>query len=365
MLADGERVEAFAAALAEAVSASTIVLDIGAGTGILSMLACRAGARHAYAVEAGPVALLAEELIAANGLSERVTVIRGLSTEIRLPERADVLVSETLWNFGVGEGLLGWVADARERLLAPGATVIPRRVRMMVAPVEAERVRRRLEAPDLGRHRIDVSRLGDYLAEQPQTEALAAEQLLGEPSSLAETDLQHSDGAVELEGEAVLEVRRAGRLDGVGGWFEASLTDRVGLSNPPGLSESSWSNTVFPLAEPVAVQPGDTVRARIQSASNGAVFRWRLEVTRNGAELASEDRASAFGFPADRELLARAGSAAPRRGQRAECLAAAIELLDGSRPAAEASALLVERYPESVPTRAVADALIQEALARG
>jgi predicted RNA methylase len=62
-----------------------IVLDIGCGTGILSIFAARAGAKHVYAIENAEIALFAEEIIKRNGLSNKITVIKGKMEEITLP----------------------------------------------------------------------------------------------------------------------------------------------------------------------------------------------------------------------------------------------------------------------------------------
>ncbi len=351
----------FAEALARVVRPGDAVLDIGAGTGLLAMLACRAGARHAYAIEAGPAALLAQAAVDANGLADRVTVIRGWSTETTLPERANVLVTETLWNFGVGEGLVGWVADARERLLTPDAAIIPQAFDIVVAPIEAARVAKRIEVPCLQRHGIDVDVLGQYLPEHPQIEALLPNHLLGPPAVLASVDLRQPVDAL-LEGHVELTVERSGTLNGVGGWFDAQLARGVQLANEPG-RESSWSNTVLPLGTAVAVKAGDTVDVRFQSASNGAVFRWRLSVHRHGELIAAEDRASPFGFPVDRHVLERTHSTAPRRGRRGACIAAALDLLDGTRTRDAVLDALMGPFADVLPTRAAAEAVLRDALA--
>ena len=102
-----------------------VVLDVGAGTGILSLFAARAGAARVYAVERTTVAVLAQELAAANGFAEIVQVIHGDIMDIELPERVDVIVSEWLGGFGIDEGMLVPVIAARDRWLKPGGVMIP------------------------------------------------------------------------------------------------------------------------------------------------------------------------------------------------------------------------------------------------
>ena len=102
-----------------------IVLDVGAGSGILSVFAARAGAARVYAVERTTIAVLAQELAAANGVAEIVQVIHGDVMDVELPERVDVIVSEWLGGFGIDEGMLAPVIAARDRWLKPGGVMIP------------------------------------------------------------------------------------------------------------------------------------------------------------------------------------------------------------------------------------------------
>ena len=126
MICDRVRTEAFRRAIDSVVRPGDVVLDVGAGSGILSMFAARAGAARVYAVERTTVAVMAQELAAANGFADVIEVIQGDMMDIELPERVDVIVSEWLGGFGIDEGMLPPVIAARERWLKPGGVMIPR-----------------------------------------------------------------------------------------------------------------------------------------------------------------------------------------------------------------------------------------------
>ena len=125
MIRDRVRTEAFRRAIDAVVRPGDTVLDVGAGSGILSLFAARAGAARVYAVEQTTIAVLAQQLAAANGFAEIVQVIQGDILEIEPPERVDVIVSEWLGGFGIDEGMLVPVIAARDRWLKPGGTMIP------------------------------------------------------------------------------------------------------------------------------------------------------------------------------------------------------------------------------------------------
>ena len=99
------------------------------------MFAARAGAARVYAVEETSIAVLAQDLVAANGVAEIVHVIHGDVVDIDLPERVDVVVSEWLGGFGIDEGMLEPVITARDRWLKPGGVMIPHSVTAWAALV--------------------------------------------------------------------------------------------------------------------------------------------------------------------------------------------------------------------------------------
>ena len=125
MIRDQIRTEAFKRAIEAVVRPGDVVLDVGAGSGVLSMFAARAGASRVYAVEQTSMAVLAQELVAANGLSDVIEVIQGDVMDIEPPGRVDVIVSEWLGGFGIDEGMLVPVIAARDRWLKPGGIMIP------------------------------------------------------------------------------------------------------------------------------------------------------------------------------------------------------------------------------------------------
>src|SRR5262245_39237507 len=138
LVRDAARNNAYAGALRRAIHPGCRVLEIGTGTGLLAMMAARAGAGAVVSCEVNPiVARLAQETIAVNGYADRVRTIARHSTALDaardLGGRADVLVSEIFSNDAVGEGALPAIEDAWGRLLHPDAIVIPARVRIVVA----------------------------------------------------------------------------------------------------------------------------------------------------------------------------------------------------------------------------------------
>ena len=114
------------------------VLDVGAGTGILSFFAARAGAKKVYAVEASGMAKNAAKLAAGNGLSNVVEVLNQRVEDVKLAERVDVLISEPLGIALVNERMLESYLAARDALLKPGGKMFPDRSTLFAAPFSDE-----------------------------------------------------------------------------------------------------------------------------------------------------------------------------------------------------------------------------------
>jgi protein arginine N-methyltransferase 1 len=147
MIADKVRMDPYAYALKAAIEPDSIVLDIGTGTGMHALLACKFGARKVYAVEPNEAIHLARELAQVNGFADRIEFIQDVSTHVTLPEKADVIVSDLRGILPMYGNHIPSIIDARQRHLAPGGILIPKRDTVRVALVEADKVYNELIKP--------------------------------------------------------------------------------------------------------------------------------------------------------------------------------------------------------------------------
>lgn len=114
-----------------------IVLDIGCGTGILSIFAARAGAKHVYAVENAEIAIFAREIVKRNGLESKITILKGKMEEVVLPvDKVDIIISEWMGYFLLYESMLDCVLWARDKYLVKGGKMLPDRAEIYVAAIE-------------------------------------------------------------------------------------------------------------------------------------------------------------------------------------------------------------------------------------
>ncbi|RUP44853.1 hypothetical protein BC936DRAFT_148935 [Jimgerdemannia flammicorona] len=95
-----------------------IVLDVGCGTGILSMFAAKAGAQHVYGIDMSNIIVQARQIVTDNGLADKVTLIQGKMEEVALPvEKVDIIISEWMGYFLLYESMLDTVLVARDKYL--------------------------------------------------------------------------------------------------------------------------------------------------------------------------------------------------------------------------------------------------------
>lgn len=355
LLGDRDRVDRFREAIHEVVRPGDVVVDLGTGTGLLAFFACQAGAARVFAIEQGPVVNLARELALLNRFADRVEFVNELSYRVELPERADVLITETLWNFGMGEGMLGFLVDARRRLLKPGARVIPAAVDLHVVPVQSDRLYAQLHDRPPDRHGVDLSPIRHYLVNSVHMPHLDAGGFLSAPARLVGSELGDA-AAPDFDAAVTVVVATAGLLHGVCGWFSARLSPSVVLQTEPPSTGSSWAHAFFPLQNPVGVLAGDEIAIRIDTADNGTLWRWRTEVRRAGTAIAAYDQRSSSGFPADRGVA----SSAPRPTLDGEVVGWVLQAMDGTRSIAQLEAQAVERFGSRFHEPAEALRLVRE-----
>jgi protein arginine N-methyltransferase 1 len=359
-LADKTRLEGYERAIAQTVKAGDVVLDLGSGAGILAFFACQAGARRVYAVEADDVVELAERVSRENGFQDRIVVVRNFSSRVDLPERADVLVTDTFDNFGLQGGMLGAVIDARARLLRAHGAIIPRAVELFVVPVELpDAYQQKVEFWTGDLYGIDFSALRPFAVNHLYPVTLDERAFLSEPALLVRVRLSDVEAA-DVEGEVSVVARRRGTLHGIGGWCAGELSEGLRISNSPSAMTTSWTHAFFPLEGPVSLETGDRVRVRLRSNGNGKVWRWQVE-----ARDRAFDQSNFLGFPLSTERLRRrASSYRPRLSRRGEAERFLLSLLDGIRTVGELEAELLREYPECFRSRGEAGAFVRRVVAR-
>jgi protein arginine N-methyltransferase 1 len=307
MISDEVRMSAFVRALGQAVKPGVVVIDIGTGTGIFALLACRFGARRVYAIEPDDAIQVAREIAAANGYADQIEFIQAMSTEVTLGERADVIISD------IG-GVLPWfqqhipsIADARRRFLAPDGVLIPQCDVVWAAVVEAHDLYARQTGPwDNNGFGLDMEAARRIVTNSWNKGRVIRDNLLTRLQHLAMLDY----GVVEdpdARAQVTWTVTRTGTGHGFAAGFDRTLAEGVYLSNAPDSPDGTrpdriYGTIFFPWPAPVLLVAGDLVTVDLEArlVRDDYIWSWKTHVLdqgRTGADKASFTQSTFFGVP--------------------------------------------------------------------
>jgi protein arginine N-methyltransferase 1 len=278
----GSRLTQYARAIETGVREGDVVLDLGTGSGVLALLACRAGASRVYAVESSDAIRLGELVAAKTAFAPRIEFIQSVSSQLTLHDKVAVIVGDIHDTFGLQPGGLASFLDARNRFLQPGGTLIPRAIQLLVAPVEATAFyAREIDIWSGCVQGFDLSPVRPFAVSHVHAGRFNPEHLLAPPAPIASIDLA-SATTVRVNGTATSTAQRDGLMHGVCGCFVTTLANDVQMRNVPGDSDTTnFAQAFFPLDTPVPVVTGDKVSISIDSY-DGQVCRWRVEISRAG-----------------------------------------------------------------------------------
>lgn len=287
MVSDTFRTEAFARAISQVVKPGDVVLDVGTGTGILAMLAARAGARKVYAVDQSEIARFATDLVRTNGLEDIVRVFRGPSSALEIGEKVDVLVSEWLGHFAFVEAMFEDVLTARDAHLAPGGRMLPAGVDVYLAPID-DPVLYAYDGPGFWSESVmgfDFSSLetAELLSSRALQRRVAARSLLSPGQAIVSLDLATTRHDEQWRcGHLEYPVGRDGMLNGFVGWFDAQLSPNERLGTGPDKPDTHWRQSYLPFP-PMRVEKGSRLSVDFALERDGRERRnVRLMLTANG-----------------------------------------------------------------------------------
>jgi SAM-dependent methyltransferase len=269
MLTDQARTDAYRRALSATVRPGDVVLDVGAGTAILGMLAAQAGARKVYAIELTGIAALAQRLVSENGLDGRVDVIQGDAETVTLPEKVDLIVGEVWGYIGVDENLLATLLVCRDRWLKPGGTMLPHTMTSWMAPVHDNWLDHELRFWHSRPYGLDLSAIAELSVDEVRGEQhhITRESLLAERQRLWTTDVRTTsvaDARRAFEAHVGFVASRRGRLSGLAAWFSMEFPDGTTLANGPDDPPTHWGCEVLPLRSNIEVEAGTPIEARLR-----------------------------------------------------------------------------------------------------
>ncbi len=273
MVQDQVRMEAFRRALEQVVKPGDTVVDVGCGTGILALMAWKAGAARVVAIERSEIIEPARRWLAERYPQAPIEFLRLDVEREALPElQADVLVCELLGNLGPEERIVPVLRKAA-KLLKPGGQVIPSKVLLKVAPIQAPSLAQELDAWSGDLAGFDLSAFQEAAWDRVYHLQGESCECLSEPGTYHITSWQNGaidDRACEVE----LVCHQAGSLHGFACWFEAALSPDALLSSGPQAPVTHWGQVYFPIGPAVELEPGDRVSFQLERDGDDFDVHW-------------------------------------------------------------------------------------------
>ena len=269
MLSDKVRTESYREALLAGVQGKH-VLDLGCGTGILSMFSAKGGAASVTGIDMSDIAHQAMDIVRENGLDDTVTIVKGKLEEADLPRNSfDVIVSEWMGYFLLYEGMLDSVIEARKKYLSVGGRVLPNRCSVHLIAISDEKRHQEMVGFWSNVYGFKMSCLKEPSLFEASVEIVPGDKVIStEPATVCVLDIEKCEiSDTTFVSDFALEMSEGGHVSALGGYFDTFFdldqSNTVAFTTGPHGQATHWKQTVFYLSEKLKVEKGQIVKGKI------------------------------------------------------------------------------------------------------
>jgi protein arginine N-methyltransferase 1 len=345
---DHVRNERMRAGIARIINAGDRVADLGCGSGILGMFCLQAGAGFVEAIDETPILEAARGSFERAGFGDRVRLHRSNSYRTTLAEPVDLVVCDHVGYFGFDYGIVGMLADARRRLLAPGGRILPRRIDLFLGLVRDEATVGKRDGWQAAKVPAEFHWLRGLDANRKHAVRLGAEDLLAEPAALGSLTLGEPAEPFLSWTTSVI-AGFDGVVGGLAGWFRAELADDVWMTNAPGDPAAiDRPQALLPLESPLPVRAGDRVEVTVMARPADHVISWRVRHPASGRRYSQSTLRGELISAV--EMRRRGPDWRPALNEQGRARRIVLDYCNGHRSAAEIEALVRRDHPGLMPS---------------
>jgi len=241
-----------------------VVLDVGCGTGILSMFAAKAGARMVIGIDYSTIVEQAKKIVKDNKLDHIITIIRGKVEEVDLPvPKVDIIISEWMGYCLFYESMLDTVLYARDKWLRPGGLMFPDKATLYICAIEDRQYKDdKINWWD-DVYGFDMSAIRKVALTEPLVDVVDRNQVVTNNCLIKEIDIQTiKKDDIPFESPFHLQIRRNDYVQALVTFFNMEFTHchkRVGFSTAPEAPYTHWKQTVFYLEDYLTCTKGEEI----------------------------------------------------------------------------------------------------------
>ncbi|KAL0956666.1 hypothetical protein HGRIS_002797 [Hohenbuehelia grisea] len=249
------------------------VLDVGCGTGILSMFAAKAGAKHVVGIDMSNIIDQAQKIIEANGFKDTITLVKGKLEEAELPlQEFDIIISEWMGYFLLYESMLDTVLLARDKYLKKDGLIFPDVATLYVAAIEDQDYKEEKINFWDNVYGFDYSCIKDIALREPLVDTVDLKAVVSDPCLIKHIDLRTAKKEdLTFEAPFKLNATRNDYVHAFLAWFDIVFDcthKKVQFSTGPHAQYTHWKQTVFYTPKTLTVSEGDEISGKLTCAPN-------------------------------------------------------------------------------------------------
>lgn len=249
-----------------------VVLDVGCGTGILSMFAAQAGARLVIGVDMSGIIEQARKIVKVNGFEDQIVLLQGKMEEVQLPvDKVDIIISEWMGYFLLYESMLDTVLYARDRYLVPGGRIFPDKATMILTAIEDAQYKDEKITFWEDVYGFDMSCIKDIAIHEPLVDIVNSKSVVSDECTFKTIDiLTCTKEDLSFSVPFSLKINRTDYVHALLAFFDIEFSgDRVvTFGTGPFDKSTHWKQTVLYLPEDLCCEQGDKISGRLVCRPN-------------------------------------------------------------------------------------------------